>query len=67
MTGTGQEHMCKLMEDFRDEVAKDSAIEASIDTARRYGATDETILEDIMEQFEISEGEAKGYLLKKSA
>ncbi|MCD8005537.1 MAG: hypothetical protein LUF29_00975 [Oscillospiraceae bacterium] len=59
--------MCKIMEDFRSEVAKDSAITSAVDTARVYGIADEAILADIMKRFGLTETEAKGYLLKKSA
>jgi len=55
--------MCKLMEDMRNDVA----IKATVDTARRYGVSESAILADIMEQFGLSESEAKGYMLKKSA
>lgn len=59
----GITQMCKLMEDMRNE----AAIKSAIDTARRYGASEDAILADIMKQFELSEAEAKSYMLKKSA
>ncbi len=62
-TEGGQEHMCKLMEEYGKEVS----IKSAVDTARRYGASESAILADIMEQFGLSESEAKDYLLKKSA
>ncbi|MCD7847841.1 MAG: PD-(D/E)XK nuclease family transposase [Oscillospiraceae bacterium] len=66
-TEGGQEHMCKLMEDFRDEIVKDSEIYGFVKSARLYGIAEDAILKDIVEQFGLSESEAKGYLLKKSA
>ncbi|MCD7846519.1 MAG: PD-(D/E)XK nuclease family transposase [Oscillospiraceae bacterium] len=67
----GQEDMCKLMEDFRDEIAKevarDSEISSAIKTARRYGIAENLILSDIMKQYNLTEKEAKGYMLKMSA
>ncbi|MCD7732181.1 MAG: Rpn family recombination-promoting nuclease/putative transposase [Oscillospiraceae bacterium] len=66
-TEGGQDNMCKLMEDFRDEIARDSAIEASIDTARQFGISEDAILENIMGRFNLTESEAKSYMLEKSA
>ncbi len=66
-TEGGRDNMCKLMEDLRDEIARDSAIEASIDTARQFGGSEEAILGNIMGRFNLTESEAKSYMLKKSA
>ncbi len=63
----GITQMCKLMEDMRNEVARDSAIEASIDTARQFGGSEEAILGNIMGRFNLTESEAKSYMLRKSA
>ncbi len=59
----GITQMCKLMEDMRN----DAAIESAIETARRYGIAENLILADIMSRFELSDSEAKAYMLKKSA
>ncbi|MCD7890121.1 MAG: PD-(D/E)XK nuclease family transposase [Oscillospiraceae bacterium] len=63
----GITQMCKLIEDMRNEAALDAAITSAVDTARRYGVSEEAILADIMKQFKLSEAEAKDYMLKKSA
>ncbi len=71
--------MCKLMEDFRneiiedfrndikDEVAREVAIETTIETARQFGISEEAILGKVMGKYNLSESEAKSYMLKKSA
>ncbi len=46
---------------------KDEAIVVTIETARRYGASDEKIVADIMEQYKLTDKEAKDYLFEKSA
>ncbi|MCD7733364.1 MAG: PD-(D/E)XK nuclease family transposase [Oscillospiraceae bacterium] len=58
-TEGGRVQMCKMMEEL--------TIMTTIETARRYGVSEDTILADIMKQFELSETEAKEYMLKKSA
>ncbi len=59
----GITQMCKLMEDMRNETAIWSAIE----TARQFGISDDAILDNIMSRFNLTESEAKEYMLKKSA
>lgn len=59
--------MCKLMDDFRNEVARETGIRTTIDTARQFGASEEAILGNIMGKFNLSESEARSYMLKKSA
>ncbi|MCD7823322.1 MAG: PD-(D/E)XK nuclease family transposase [Oscillospiraceae bacterium] len=59
----GITQMCKLMEDMRN----DSEILGFIKSARYYGVSDDKILKDVIEQFGVSESEAKAYMLKKSA
>jgi len=63
----GQEHMCKLMEDFRDEIAREVSIETTIETARQFGISEEAILGNVMGKYNLSESEARSYMLKKSA
>lgn len=59
--------MCKLLEDMRNEAARDAEIQSAIDTARFYGVPDETILSDLMKRFGLTEEKAKEYMLRKSA
>ncbi len=63
--------MCKLMEDMRNEygkeIAKEVAIESAIETARQFGISEDAILGNIMGRFNLTEAEAKNYMLKKSA
>lgn len=70
-TEGGVEHMSDIFEDVRNEAAKEAAkiakIESAIDTARYYGVDDEKILKDIMKRFELTEMEAKNYLLGEPA
>ncbi|MCC8130356.1 MAG: hypothetical protein LIO72_01165, partial [Ruminococcus sp.] len=78
-TEGGRDDMCKLMDDFKNEilddfrneitqaVAKDSEIYGFIRSARLYGITEDSLLSDVMAQFDLSESEAKSYMLKKSA
>lgn len=66
-TEGGIAHMCKLMEDMRNEAARDAAILAYIESARHYGVADDLIIADIMKKYNLTEQEAKDYMLKKSA
>lgn len=55
--------MCKAWNDAQAE----AEIKSAINTARRYKISEDKILADIMEQFGLTEQEAKDYMLKKSA
>ncbi|MCC8130196.1 MAG: PD-(D/E)XK nuclease family transposase [Oscillospiraceae bacterium] len=74
-TEGGRDDMCKLMDDFKNEiteevtkrVSKETAIISAVDTARLYGIAEEVIFNDIMKRFDLSESEARSYMLKKSA
>ncbi|MCD8197120.1 MAG: Rpn family recombination-promoting nuclease/putative transposase [Lachnospiraceae bacterium] len=66
-TEGGIAHMCKLLEDMRNEAARDAEIQSAIDTARFYGVPDETILSDLMKRFGLTDEQAKEYMLRKSA
>ena len=46
---------------------KDEAILNSIETARQFNISEDAILENIMSRFDLTESEAKEYMLKKSA
>ncbi|MCD8106528.1 MAG: Rpn family recombination-promoting nuclease/putative transposase [Oscillospiraceae bacterium] len=59
--------VCKAWRDERDYVAKESSIRSAIDTARQFGISDDAILDNIVSRFNLTEGEAKEYMLKKSA
>ncbi|MCD7848220.1 MAG: Rpn family recombination-promoting nuclease/putative transposase [Oscillospiraceae bacterium] len=63
----GITQMCKLMEDMRIEYGKETAIKSAVETARYFGASEDAILENIMKRFDLTESEAKSYMLKKSA
>ncbi|MCC8050811.1 MAG: hypothetical protein LIP10_09160 [Clostridiales bacterium] len=52
--------MSKLMEDMRNE----AAILSAIGTARFYNIPEGTILTDIMKCFDLTEKQAKEYMLK---
>ncbi|MCD8067444.1 MAG: hypothetical protein LUE87_00850, partial [Lachnospiraceae bacterium] len=49
------------------EEQQNAAIKSSIDTARRYGISDDRILADIISQFGLTKEEARSYLMKESA
>jgi len=63
--------MCKAWSDAQEDAARRAArtasILATVKTARKYGATDEVIFSDIITQFDLTEKEAREYLLKESA
>ncbi|MCD7784759.1 MAG: hypothetical protein LUH18_04155 [Oscillospiraceae bacterium] len=63
--------MCKAWSDAQEDAARRAArtasILATVKTARKYGATDEAIFSDIIAQFDLTEKEAREYLLKESA
>ena len=63
----GITQMCKLMEDMRNEYGRKMAIISAVDTARLYGISENVILTDIMNRFNLTEAEAKDYMLKESA
>ncbi|MCD8330861.1 MAG: hypothetical protein LUC27_09380, partial [Lachnospiraceae bacterium] len=50
--------MCYAVEKIKEK----AAILASIDTARRYGIPENSILNDIMKQFQLTIDEAKSYM-----
>lgn len=55
--------MCKAWSDAQAE----AAILAYIESARHYGASDAVIMADIMKKYNLTEEQAKDYMLKKSA
>ncbi|MCD7822420.1 MAG: hypothetical protein LUG86_00110 [Oscillospiraceae bacterium] len=59
--------MCKAWSDARKDAERNGEIRSAVNTARRYGISDDKILADIIAQFDLTEGEAKAYLLKESA
>ncbi|MCC8130191.1 MAG: Rpn family recombination-promoting nuclease/putative transposase [Ruminococcus sp.] len=59
--------MCKAWSDAREDAARTASILSAVDTARRYSISEDKILADIIEQFDLTEDEARGYMLKKSA
>ncbi len=65
-TEGGQEHMCKLMEDFRDEIAKEVARDVAVTTAieswRVDGIAEAEILNRIMSRYGLSAAEADAYI-----
>ncbi|MCD7847566.1 MAG: PD-(D/E)XK nuclease family transposase [Oscillospiraceae bacterium] len=65
-TEGGQENMCKLMEDFRDEIAKEAALEASIfatiKTCRKHHIPESEIFVEIKEEYSLTDTEAEDYL-----
>ncbi len=67
----GITQMCKLMEDMRNEygkeVAREASITAMIEAWRTVSIPESQIKEMIMAKYNLTEAEAKGYMLKKSA
>ncbi len=59
--------MCKAWSDAQAEAARNAAILATIETARQYKVAEDVILADIMKKYSLTEEQAKGYMLKKSA
>ncbi len=55
--------MCKAWSDAQ----KNAAIKSAVETARQFGGTDEAIIDNIMSRFDLTESEAKAYLLKEVA
>ncbi len=55
--------MCKAWSDAQ----KNAAIRSAVETARQFGGTDEAIIDNIMRRFDLTESEAKAYLLKEVA
>ncbi len=67
----GITQMCKMLEDMRNEAAREAAYEATIksavETARVYNVTDFVILKDIMDRFHLTQAEAEAYMERKPA
>ncbi|MCD7772208.1 MAG: Rpn family recombination-promoting nuclease/putative transposase [Oscillospiraceae bacterium] len=59
--------MCKAWKEEFEYGERNGLILGTVRTARKYGATDEAILADIIAQFNLTEKEAETYLLKESA
>ncbi|MCD7956202.1 MAG: Rpn family recombination-promoting nuclease/putative transposase [Lachnospiraceae bacterium] len=55
--------MCYAVEKIKEK----AAISATIDTARRYGIAEDSILEDIIKQFSLTVEEAKAYMALQPA
>ncbi|MCD7717433.1 MAG: Rpn family recombination-promoting nuclease/putative transposase [Lachnospiraceae bacterium] len=54
--------MCYAIEKIKEEAAKEAAISSAINTARRFGIADNSILDDIIKQFSLTLDEARNYM-----
>ncbi|MCD7763522.1 MAG: hypothetical protein LUI14_10080 [Lachnospiraceae bacterium] len=52
----------KIKEDAAKKAAKEAAISSAINTARRFGIADNSILDDIIKQFSLTLDEARNYM-----
>jgi hypothetical protein len=55
----GNGNMCELVENFVQEREKESKIEATIVTSKKYGATIDEVIKNIIDEFNLTEEEAK--------
>ncbi len=60
----GITQMCKLLEDMRNEYGKETAIFATIKTCRKHHIPESEIFVEIIEEYGLTEPEAKAYLDK---
>ncbi len=59
--------MCKAWSDAQKDAERNGAILSAVETARQFNISEDVILENIMSRFNLTESEAKEYMLKKSA
>jgi hypothetical protein len=55
----GNGDMCELVENYGNECKIDGEIKATIATSKKYGATMEEVIKNIIEEFNLTEEEAK--------